>query len=216
MLYGIVFLDMPSRFIIKEFGADSFYHVFNRGVNKLPIFLDEFDLNRFIKIMQRYLDPEDSSKSPGGESYRKYGDDLQLLCFCLMRNHIHLLIKQTSENVCLPNFMRSVSTAYVKYFNKKYKRVGPLFQSVYKASRISDDSYLLHISRYIHMNPSNYDSYKWSSLNAYVNKEESGWLKPQPILELFEGDDYLQFLRDYETEKEELELVKSELADSIV
>lgn len=204
---------MPSRFIVKEFEDGAYYHVFNRGVNKRPIFLDEWDFSYFLKILQRYLDPHIDEKSSQGLPYKKYNDDIELLCYCLMKNHIHLLIRQKSDGDSIARFMRSISTTYVMYFNKKYQRVGPLFQSVYKASRISDDSYLQHITRYIHMNPKDYLSYRWSSLPTYIGTTSLSWLNPKPIILLFEGESYLDFLKDYEKEKDDIEDIKHELAD---
>jgi putative transposase len=105
-------------------------------------------------------------------------------------------------------------TSYSKYFNKKYKRTGPLFESRYKASRISDQSYLEHISRYIHLNPRYWKRYPHSSLRYYVSGEGPEWLDPSEVLALFNSArDYLNFVEDYEEQKLMLEKIKHELAD---
>lgn len=105
-------------------------------------------------------------------------------------------------------------TAYTMYFNKKYKRVGTLFQGVFRASRISNEPYLIHISRYIHLNPRRYKKYYYSSLKYYLGGTPPLWLKPAKIIEMFEEGEYMSFLQDYESHKAMLEEIKYELADT--
>src|SRR3990167_865213 len=131
-----------------------------------------------------------------------------------MPTHFHLFIYQHNETG-MTSLLRSVSVAYSMYFNKKYKRVGPLFQQRYRASRISDDAYLLHISRYIHINPDRYKSWEWSSLPYYNGEMKANWLKPERILDLFNKDEYSSFVDDYQETRRELEAIKHELADQI-
>ncbi len=111
-------------------------------------------------------------------------------------------------------FMRSVSTAYVSYYNRKYQRIGPLFQGRYKASIIDVDSYLQHISRYIHRNPSDYSHYKYSSYKAITEEWNVNWLSSTELLETFEGtlSDYVDFTADYEDYKSMLDEIKHDLA----
>lgn len=130
-----------------------------------------------------------------------------------MNNHFHLFVYQSYDSLAITQFMRSLSTAYSMYFNKKYKRVGPLFQQRYRAVRITDDGQLLHISRYIHLNPDQYDSYEWSSLSAYLGNYQADWIKPQRVLELFDGERYAKFVDDYKGKHDELEFLKAQLAD---
>lgn len=204
---------MPSRNVIKEYAKDHYYHVYNRGVNKQLIFLDSQDKSQFLKILQRHLNPSDTSTKNDGLPYRKFDTELELLCYCLMGNHFHLLFYIKGEGKSLAVFMQSVLTAYTMYFNKKYKRVGTLFQGVFKAARISNDSYLIHISRYIHLNPRTFRTYFYSSLSFYLSNSSPDWIKPNRILDMFEGDDYMKFLEDYEDQKDIFESLKHELAD---
>jgi putative transposase len=205
---------MPSRNIRREYAPHEFYHVYNRGVAKQPIFLEAADKRQFLKILARHLDPADTSTKNDGVTYRKYDQDIELLCYCLMGNHFHLLVYMGEDETSLKSLMQAVLTAYTMYFNKKYKRVGTLFQGVFKASRISSDAYLLHISRYIHLNPRRYRTYFYSSLAYYTGKVPPAWLKPERILKMFESEDYLTFLEDYEAQKAMLEDFKHELADT--
>lgn len=189
---------MPSRNIVKMYESESFYHVYSRGVDRQVIFRDVSDKHHFLKIIARHLDPSDSTTKTDGARYDKFDNSVELLCYCLMDNHFHLLIYLKGDSDSVGRYMRAVLTAYTMYFNKKYMRQGPLFQSVYKASRISHDSYLTHISRYIHMNPYRYKTYEFSSLMYYLGQQPPIWLKTNRILEIFDGDSYLKFLEDYE------------------
>ena len=204
---------MPSRNIVKTYVPHSYYHVYNRGVAKQQIFLEAADKKQFLKIISRHLDPSSTETKLGGTPYRKFNVDLELLCYCLMGNHFHLLFYMADDATALSSLMQSVLTAYTMYFNKKYKRVGTLFQSVFKASRISSDAYLVHISRYIHLNPRRYKTYFYSSLSYYTGKKPPDWMKPDRILSLFEGENYLAFLEDYEEHKAMLDELKYELAN---
>ncbi len=203
---------MPGRNIIKVFTADSYYHVYNRGVAKLPVFLDDQDYRVFLGLFGRYLSNK-PTLSNSRMKYPWYQSRLDVLAYCLMPNHIHLLIYQCDEKA-LTEFMRSLMTSYGMYFNKRYRRVGPVFQSHYKANRISDDSYLEHISRYIHLNPRDWEDYSYSSLKYYLNQASAEWIKPDTILGLFpDQEQYLQFIRDYEGHKQMLDEIRWDLAD---
>ena len=130
-----------------------------------------------------------------------------------MTNHFHLFIYQ-EENGQLEKFMRSLMTSYSKYFNLKYKRSGPLFESRYKAVMVDNDSYLQHITRYIHLNPRLWESHKYSSLKYYREGNEPEWLHTEAILEIFEGrNEYLDFISDYEEMRDEMNVLKYQLAD---
>lgn len=115
--------------------SGAFYHVLNRGLERRAIFREEKDYQHFLS---RLL-----------EAYRKYG----MVChtFCLMPNHYHLLVETPQGNLSLA--MRHVDGFYTQHFNRRHRRVGPLFQGRYKAVLIEKESYALELSRYIHLNP---------------------------------------------------------------
>lgn len=204
-------ISVPSRNIYKDYLEDSYYHIYNRGVAKGPIFLDEQDYSVFLSLIKRYLSLK-AEKNQINIEYPNYYNRLELLAYCLMPNHFHLFVYQHDAD-SMKQFMKSLSVAYSMYFNKKNKRVGPLFQQRYKAVRIVDDSQLLHVSRYIHLNPSDYNNYEWSSYQYYLNKRHADWLLPRRILDLFNGD-YEKFMKEYKQNHDELELLKQELEDS--
>ncbi len=204
---------MPSKNIVKQYAADSYYHVYNRGVNRRKIFIDERDFIVFLSLLKRYLG-EETKHDRSGRPYPNYNKQIDLLAYCLMPNHFHLLVFQNDSSEAMTSLMRGLCTSYTMYFNRKYNRVGHLFQDRFKASLISDDTYLQHISRYIHLNPKEYRSYRWSSLRAYLGEVEFDWLKPGCIIADFKQDEYLRFLADYEGHKAMLDVLKYELADS--
>lgn len=203
---------MPSKNRIKLYASDTYYHVYNRGVEKRIIFGEAEDYKVFMNLLKRYLDRRVQKDSKGRE-YDNLHDSLDLLCFCLMPNHFHLLL-YTYDEKALTRLMRGVCTAYTYYFNRKYKRIGPLFQDRYKASIITNEAYLQHISRYIHLNPKGWLAWPYSSLPYYRGSHEASWVKSSKILSIFESRErYLQFLSDYQETKASLDLIKHQLAD---
>lgn len=204
---------MPSRNIIKQDAPDSFYHVYARGGSRQRIFRDAADYMKFLKLFERYLSLQEMHNDLGA-SYPNYYNKLELVAFCLMPNHFHLLIYQRQQGV-MAEFMRSLLTSYSMYFNRKYKRSGSLFESRYKASLISDDAYLEHITRYIHLNPRQWRDYEYSSLPYYLQQISDEWIRPRRVAKLFATPaEYLQFLQDYTQNKEMIDILKHELADS--
>lgn len=204
---------MPSRNILKQDVAESFYHVYARGLNKQRIFRDQADFVKYLQLFERYLSLAES-KNQVGLSFPNYFNRVELVCFCLMPNHFHLLIYQRQQGT-MTQFMRSLLTSYSMYFNKKYKRTGPLFESRYKASLISDDTYLEHITRYIHLNPRDWQEYEYSSLPYYMQQISDEWIRPGRIISQFATPkEYKEFLQDYVQNKEMLDILKHELADS--
>lgn len=170
-MYGILFL-MGNR-DYKQFGAGEYYHIYNRGNEKEKIFLDEGDFNYFILKLNQNLFPSDFRKTkfrtpPLPEN------SFSLVCYCLMPNHFHLLIKQNKE-IRTSQLILRVCTSFSKYFNKKYDRVGHLFQDQFKQEPVGDNSYLSWLSAYIHQNPKTSglvektENYKWGSYQDYID-----------------------------------------------
>lgn len=207
---------MPGRNIHKTYTDDTFYHVYNRGLNRMDIFKDDDDYRVFLNLLKRTLGVEVQVDLKKRE-YPNFHDKLELVTYCLMPNHFHLLIRTKDKPKLLPELMRSVMTAFVMYFNKKYKRKGVLFGERYRALPITEDAQLWHISRYIHLNPldvdENYKKYPYSSIGYYIGRKSSDWIQPDEIKHMFREakQGYLEFLEDYEDKKAELKEVKREL-----
>lgn len=205
---------MPQKNTIKEYAPESYYHIYFRGTNKRKIFVDAVDFRYFQSLFERYLSGARRLDSVG-TVYPNYSDELDLIAFCFMGNHVHMLVFQHSNPDAIRKLMSSLLTSYSKYFNKKYRRVGSLFESRYKAKRIDNDAYLTHISRYIHMNPRKWQTYRYSSLPYFSGTESPKWLKIDVVLDEFKNSRaYMAFLEDYEEQKESLKYIKHQLADS--
>ena len=219
---------MPYRKVVLS--PEQIYHVFNRGVAALPVYLTFNNYLRFVDLVDYYrLSNTPFSFSQLFNLQRETREDLlfklrkenaihvEILAFCLMPNHFHFLLKQVTDNG-ISNFMRNLQNSYVKYFNIKNKRVGPLFQSVFKAVRIENDEQLLHVSRYIHLNPSTsyvikpgkLENYPWSSLATYLKKNSAhNFVNSKIVLDFFKNrDDYKKFILDQAEYQRELEKIK--------
>jgi len=182
---------------------NGFYHIYNRGIEKRNIFLDEQDFQVFLSYLKIYLTPKDIpylnsvfelEKSTPKEkdkalkllALKNYSDKIDLLCYALMPNHFHFLVQQKTVDG-INHFIKSLGTKYSMYFNKKYHRVGTIFQGVYKAVLVDDENYLLYLlylSRYIHNNPPKGSNYP-TSLPEYLGIRSSAWIKPELILTYF-------------------------------
>ncbi|HWP98071.1 MAG TPA: transposase [Syntrophomonadaceae bacterium] len=129
------------------------YHIMLRGNQRQDLFHDDNDRWCFLNILQD----------------KKVDSNSFLYAFCLMSNHIHLLLDASD----VAKLMRQVNTSYAVYFNRKYQLVGHLFQDRYRSEPIEDDRYLLAVARYIHNNPVNINivghpgDYRWSSFGVY-------------------------------------------------
>lgn len=196
---------MPSRNIVKTYVEGGIYHIYNRGVEKRVIFQDEQDYKVFLSYLKEYLSATEIKRKTftlQGSTFKgierqpnNYKLKIELLTYCLMPNHFHLVIKQL-DGISMKFFMKSISTRYSMYFNKKYKKVGPLFQGKYKAVLVADESYLLHLTRYIHINPSEYFSNlvdAYSSYADYLHLRKTEWLNTNLILSHFENNVGLEF-----------------------
>lgn len=140
----------------REISDSGIYHVMIRGVNRQNIFEDDEDRYRFIEILKHFKD------------VCKY----ELYSYCLMNNHIHLLIKELDDTISVA--IKRISASYVLWYNKKYNRVGHLFQGRFKSEPVNNDAYFIMVLRYIHQNPikagmaSNIRTTKWTSHHEYI------------------------------------------------
>lgn len=226
-----------------RFVNDQIYHIYNRGIEKRKIFLDDEDYFRFVHDLFEFNDTEPALnlyyKLPNLKSYkmRPYKTHkakiemrprkllVELLAFCLMPNHPHLLVKQRVDGG-ITEFMHKLGTGYTGYFNKKYARVGPLFQGTFKAVPITEESHFIHLLFYIHLNPLDLvmpewrerkikdykkamnflENYRWSSFQDYIGKKNFPSITQRDLLLKFFGGpeqykkDILQWLKDLNLE----------------
>lgn len=136
------------------------YHVMIRGNERKEIFLNDDDKFKFIEILKE----------------KQHGKKYSIYAYCLMDNHVHLLVNEGDETIS--QIMKKINISYAYYFNKKYGRVGHLFQDRFKSEAIEDEGHLLSAMRYIHNNPvkayivMQAQDYKWSSYGRYVGKDQ--------------------------------------------
>ena len=212
---------MPSRII--PFVNEQLYHVFNRGVAQMPIFNDKRDYSRFTKTFIYYQaqgpKPKFSFFSPENNSLNLNIKIVEIVCYCLMPNHFHFLLKQKIDGG-ITEFISKLSNSYTKYFNIKNKRIGPLLQGEFKSVHVETNDQLLHLSRYIHLNPlvsyvtKNLDIYKWSSYQEYLGLIKINICTKELILDQFKSQqDYNQFIKDQEGYGKQLEKIKHQLLD---
>lgn len=161
----------------REKSEAGIYHVMLRGVDRMDIFLDRGDNVRFLDTLRRF----------------KETNSYELYAYCLMRNHVHLLIKEVEDS--MERMMKRVGVSYVYYFNQKYNRVGHLFQDRYRSEVIDSEQYFLGCGRYIHNNPvvaglvSSPQEYPWSSYSYYLRaSDNAGLLTIDPVLDCFSRD----------------------------
>ena len=157
------------------------YHVLNRGVDKRKIFLDEEDYFRFIHDLFEFNDADlvnnalyrfhRQSKVVGRPYIKKKRKMLvDILVFCLMPNHYHLLLASRGDNG-IPRFMHKMNGVYARYFNEKYKRRGALFEGGYKSVAVKTDAHFIHLPYYIHLNPLDLIAPEWRNRELRDYKE---------------------------------------------
>src|SRR3989344_7619419 len=147
---------MPSKYRIRNFEENGYYHLFNRGVEKKKIFLDNQDYKIFLYYSFVYLKPLNDVLStypqlPIRLHSKNLSGEIDLISYCLMPNHFHLLLKQYTKTG-FSKLAKQTTNAYTEYFNKKYKRTGSLMQGTFKSVKVNTDEQLVHLSRYIHLN----------------------------------------------------------------
>lgn len=185
---------MPSKYTVRSFVKDSYYHVYNRGNDQRLIFLDDEDYNMFYYYLFVYLAPLEKSarrykEVPLRLAHKNLSGDVTLISYCLMPNHYHFLLHQQSLDG-ISRLMKQLTNAYTQYFNDKYKRTGPLFSGRYKAVHVTKDDYLTHLTRYIHLNPvvaglTSTPDYHWSSYSEFTDPSPRNLTHPKDILTRF-------------------------------
>lgn len=200
---------MAAKNSTKTYSPESYYHIYNRGVEKRLIFQGEQDYGVFLSYLKTYLLPKnegefrhqltnpelgykDRDKILKLLNLNNFWDEIFLIAYCLMPNHFHLLIKQKSPQG-IDLLMNSLGIRYSMYFNKKYKRVGSLYQDVYKAVLVETDEQLLYLTKYIHRNPLSIlqgDGLRGygaqpSSYPEYLGLRKTEWIHPEEILSFF-------------------------------
>lgn len=196
---------MPIRKTVLA--NEEVYHIFNRSIARHPIFIKIKELQRAIDLLNfyRFMKPplrfshfnrlEIKEKNKFLENLSLKEKLVEIYSFSLMPNHFHLQLKQLEEGG-ISKFISNFQHAYAKYFNIRNKRDGSLFQSMFKAVRIETDEQLLHVCRYIHLNPltsyllrkpTQLENYPWNSFFYYLKKSNASFIEKDQILGLMGG-----------------------------
>lgn len=197
-----------------KFSVGEYYHIYNRGVDKRAIFLDENDVSRFFQSMEDFNQTETVGsiyeyhfakrklvKSGLGSEASKSKCLVDFIAYCLNQNHFHFILTPLQENG-VQKFMQRLGTGYTKYFNTKHGRSGALFQGVFKAVHIKSNRQLLYVSAYVNLNDhvhqlgSEASKLVRSSIGEYT-RVSNGFCKKNIILEQFSSPNkYLQYARE--------------------
>lgn len=217
---------MPYRY--TTFSTNYYYHILNRGLGGKIIFKNAADYQRALETINYYRFQKPSLSfstyqrlSPKLKEHfykelLKQPQLVEIISFCLMPNHTHLLLKQLKEEG-ISIFMGRWQNSYARYFNVKYNKKGYFFESSFKAKLIEEDRFLWHISRYIHLNPSSaslisikkLEDYPWSSLPEYLGEKEPFFTKTDLILNHFKGRKaYRQFVFNQAAYQKKLQRIK--------
>ncbi len=204
-----------------------FYHIYNRGVAKQVIFNSDYDYLRLLKTFSFYLESKNQlrlSKIDEQELNKILKSEpqkplVEILAYCLMPNHFHLLLRQIIDNG-ISIFLRRSLDSYTRYYNVKNDRVGTILQGRFRGVLVKSDEYLLHLSRYIHLNPyadsicKDPSSYGWSSYNDYLNDKSHRLCHPDFILKMLgSSKNYQEFVEDYAGYAQDLARIKNLLQE---
>jgi putative transposase len=188
----------------KIFRAGHFYHVFNRGNNKQTIFFEDTDYLKLLKCFKLVL-----GFAPAVRPFTAIRplpkDAFSIAAYCLMPNHFHFLIRQNTD-LGINKLMQKVCTSYAAYINKKYNRVGGLFQDQFKAKLVDNDTYAKYLSAYIHNNPGSLD-WDYSSYKDIIGLR-GGQLADRGIVLSWFNDSVVEYERFVErfTEKDKQQI----------
>lgn len=222
---------MSGRNIVLA--TNEYYHIFNRGIARQPIFFSKRDYERLLLTfsyyrlidhpvkLSRFLSlPSDTQNQILTGLNKKQHTCVDIVCYVLMPNHFHLILKQNFEGG-ITEFMSKSINSYTRYVNVKQERVGDLFQGVFKAVRIETNEQLLHVSRYIHINPvvshvikdEDLFTYPWSSLPDYIHKTTSFVSNSVVIDQFSDRELYKNFVLDHMDYGKKLEEIKHLLVE---
>ncbi len=179
-----------------SFAPGEYYHLYNRGNSQQKIFHDKQDYSRFIDLLyacnsENNFRVSDLNRDQNFYDFERDKKLVSIGAYCLMPNHFHLLITE-KEDGDISKFMQKVSTAYVMYYNKKYKRTGSLFEGKFKSTHTDTDRYLKYLFSYIHLNPVKLIDRDWKKGGIKNRKESLDYLRQYLYSSFF---DYLGIQR---------------------
>ncbi|PIS22975.1 hypothetical protein COT49_02715 [candidate division WWE3 bacterium CG08_land_8_20_14_0_20_40_13] len=199
---------MPAINTVKHCFANGYYHIYNRGLNKSNIFLDDQDFVSFLHLLKLYLTPglkvirkDPRSKKPIEVTPNYCYSKIRLLSYCLMPNHFHLIC-QLLEVDGMKDFMRKISNQYTSVFNKRHEREGMVFGGIYRAVSIISADHLTKVAAYIHTNPykivkcGRVEDYQYSSLFHIHRNDTIPWINYDDVVLDRKGTKYTDFVKN--------------------
>ncbi len=211
----------------RVFATDQVYHLYNRGVAKQEIFHDDQDFTHLLNTLSFYREahPERRFSLIKPDERRRILSTqvecplIEILGYCLMPNHFHLIVRQLVDGG-ITTFLRRALNSYARAYNTRYRRVGTIFQGRCGAVLIESNEQLLHVTRYAHLNPvvaklvKTAEKYRWSSYPQYLSGQVTRLCSPTMVLELAGGSEqYRQFTEDYVGYAQDLATLKHLLHD---
>lgn len=200
-----------------------YYHIFNRSLLKIPLFGGEREAMAFVKALTYYSLINPPRRLSLEKRYRENVKNFEqrlvsILAYCVMPNHFHMLIKQEAEQG-ISTYMRRLTVSFVRYYNILHHQKGHLFESAFKSVLIESENQLLHVSRYIHLNPTSAGLvedpilYPYSSFAMYVHGGEKKPFVFDDILRGKRRSYYESFVYDNMEYQQTLQFIKNQLID---
>lgn len=208
---------------------EQIYHIYNRGIDHKSVFTTRWEFQRAINTLSFYRFaslpfrfsqllklPHDDRIQILDDLKKENNKLVEIICFCLMPNHFHFMLKQLQDGG-VRKFISNFTNSYTKYFNTKYERTGHLFEGLFKAVLVETDEQLIHLSRYIHLNPvasfiiklEDLESYAWSSFLEYLDLTQDQFCQKEIIINQFPTTtSYKKFVYNQVKYSQELEKIK--------
>ncbi|MCX5692834.1 MAG: transposase [Candidatus Omnitrophica bacterium] len=198
--------------------TDEIYHVYSKSIAEYVIFNNDFEYSRMREVIEYYRIERPFVRFSRFKERNMQVKQLdvkrlvQIICYCIMPTHIHLVLKQLKDKG-ISVFMSNVLNSYSRYFNIKHNRKGPLWESSFKKVLVESDAQLLHLTRYIHLNPAtayivnNPEDWKWSSYREYISGNKEGICEYDNVLDI-KPEEYKKFVEDRISYQRELAKIK--------
>lgn len=210
----------------EPLATNYYYHIYTRSISKYIVFNNKEEYNRLYQLLynyrftdfkykfSRFLELSDENQKEIQSNLEIRNDVLvEIVAFCIMPTHIHLVLKQTKENG-ITKFMSQVLNSYARYFNTKHQRIGPLWSGRFKSVLVDRDEQLLHLSRYIHLNPTSArladepEDWPDSSYKEYISEKHGNQLcKFESIIDI-NNEEYKKFTKDHKDYQRTLSIIK--------
>jgi len=194
------------------------YHIYNKSIAEYKIFNDDFECSRMREVVEYYRDEKPFVRFSRFKERNMHIEQskvkrfTQIICYCIMPTHIHLVLKQLQDRG-ISVFMSNVLNSYSRYFNIKHKRKGPLWETSFKRVLVENDAQLLHLTRYVHLNPvtaylvNKPEDWKWSSYGEYVSDYGNVICAFDDVLDI-KPEEYKEFVENRISYQRELARIK--------